>query len=379
MFEKKLKEDLFNQIKDNSTIAIFGACPAGARILEDIKKYKNNVNVICFIDNFKTDEFNGLKIFSLKEFIDKNIPAELVIMASRKNEWELSNILRMYDYSVLTQTWYVYDYYRDKKSKYYNQENYQKIINIFDEQQDKDLFDTIFKVRAGIETNNTLLKKFEEEYCPSLKLSLVSKQYLDKINKKAVKIVFDLGFNSGLNAVAYNKFLPNLEYIYGFDAIYERCKEAYIEDFIKNNKLKIIDVCIADEEAETSFIVNPNFLAQSLCKDYSSISKTNFKNQEIITSKITTLDNFCKENNIYPDLIKTDIEGAELPALYGGINTIQKHRPQLAISIYHSDKDFIEIPLYLHQNLKDYTYKIGHYRAGKTETVLYAIPKELQL
>ena len=47
-----------------------------------------------------------------------------------------------------------------------------------------------------------------------------------------------------------------------------------------------------------------------------------------------------------------DIEGAEMPALIGGINTIKKYRPQLAISIYHTNSDFINIPLYLKNNLE---------------------------
>jgi hypothetical protein len=91
---------------------------------------------------------------------------------------------------------------------------------------------------------------------------------------------------------------------------------------------------------------------------------------------MTTIDDYCNENKIKPDLIKMDIEGSELLALKGGINTIINCRPQLAISIYHCDKDFIDIPIYLNENLEDYVYKLGHYSPDINETVLYAIPKE---
>lgn len=37
------------------------------------------------------------------------------------------------------------------------------------------------------------------------------KSIFRKINKNQVKIAFDLGLNSGLNVIAYNKLLPNLE------------------------------------------------------------------------------------------------------------------------------------------------------------------------
>lgn len=72
-----------------------------------------------------------------------------------------------------------------------------------------------------------------------------------------------------------------------------------------------------------------------------------------------------------------DIEGAELSALEGGIGTIKKCRPQLAISIYHSDEDFINIPLFLNDILENYKFKIGHYHPSLCETILYDIPSEL--
>ena len=72
-----------------------------------------------------------------------------------------------------------------------------------------------------------------------------------------------------------------------------------------------------------------------------------------------------------------DIEGAELKALKGGSNSLVKFRPQLAISIYHSNNDMLDIPLYLNDLLKDYVFKIGQYSPDNDETILYAIPKEL--
>ena len=74
--------------------------------------------------------------------------------------------------------------------------------------------------------------------------------------------------------------------------------------------------------------------------------------------------------------IKMDIEGAELPALKGGINLIKRERPILAISIYHSLEDFWKIPQYLMMNLDNYRYYVRHHALIFCETVLYAIPNE---
>lgn len=77
------------------------------------------------------------------------------------------------------------------------------------------------------------------------------------------------------------------------------------------------------------------------------------------------------------DYIKMDIEGAELPALQGGIKTIQRERPILAISIYHSLDDFWKIPEYLMNELLNYRYYVRHHTFMFVDTVLYAIPNEL--
>lgn len=181
----------------------------------------------------------------------------------------------------------------------------------------------------------------------------------------------------GLNIIAFNKFLPNLKKIYGFEVIYDIAKKSYIEELIECNNLEIIPVALGDIDSKTSFLINKNATTCSLCEELTSIPAQDRSNWERVEVDITTLDKYSSQNNIKPDLIKMDIEGAEMSALKGGLKTIQKYRPQLAISIYHSDEDFINIPLFLKNNLTNYHFALGHYSAHCIETVLYAIPKEL--
>jgi len=168
-----------------------------------------------------------------------------------------------------------------------------------------------------------------------------------------------------------------LEKCYAFEVIYDDVKNPLIDKIIKSkNKVEFIKYAIIDRDDETEFFFNKKGPSGSQLVNFST--KNNKNVMESYKVKTTSIDNLLRKNDLKkPDLIKSDIEGAELFALKGAIETIKKYRPQLAFSIYHSDNDFVEIPLWLSKNLENYVYRIGHYYFKPRETVFYAIPKEL--
>lgn len=378
MIQEKLRNDLFDKIPENSKIVIFGAGEVGQKMYKDIVQEKPNVNVIGFIDNYIKDKSLNLPVWTIKQFIDTQEKIDLIVMSTRVCNSMICNIFNVYNIPVLVQTEFVSDYYRMNKN-ILSEENYIKVKNIFSQKEDKDLFKLLFKARCECKVDEVReyhIKRYGNTNF--LTFVAIKDHYLDKINKNAVKTLLDIGMNSGLNIIAFNKLLPNLKKIYGFEAIYETVRQQYIEDFIKNEKFELIPYAVGEMEQKTKFYIDTHSLGGSFCADISSrkIIQGNPRWKEIIVN-ITTIDKYCFEYDIKPDFIKMDIEGAELSALKGGIETIKKHRPQLAISIYHSDEDFINIPLYLSKNLQNYSFALGHYTPRITETVLYAIPAEL--
>ena len=81
-------------------------------------------------------------------------------------------------------------------------------------------------------------------------------------------------------------------------------------------------------------------------------------------------------NQILVDLIKLDVEGAELKALHGAKQLIRRSRPTLAISLYHRPQDLWELPLFLSSICEDYQFYIRQHYANSFDSVLYAIPQE---
>ena len=379
MIKEKLYEDLFDKIPENCNIAIFGANITGEKIFNDLAKIKPCVNVVGFIDNIQVGKFHNLPIWRLREFVEKISKNTLVVMSTTRDDTMLINILDLYGFNIIQQTPFVSDYYRNS-STIFTDENLEKILNVLDTKEDRNLFKNLFKTRTKIINTDFYEKHYFKEIVTKYNTNRVySKQYLDKINKNAVKTVFDVGTNDGINVIAFNCLLPNLEKTYGFEAIYDITKNPLIEEFIMDGRLEIVPYALGDSPKKINFCINKAFnwcsFGEEITDNKVQINPDEWQKRIV---DVVTIDNFCLERNIKPDLIKMDIEGAELAALKGGIKTIQKYRTQLAISIYHNcGKDLFSIPIYLKENLENYHFKLGHYSASSSETVLYAIPNEL--
>lgn len=59
--------------------------------------------------------------------------------------------------------------------------------------------------------------------------------------------------------------------------------------------------------------------------------------------EVTTIDDFCRERGVSPALIKLDVEGMESEVIEGALDTIQRVKPILIISVYHNPRDFFDI------------------------------------
>lgn len=89
--------------------------------------------------------------------------------------------------------------------------------------------------------------------------------------------------------------------------------------------------------------------------------------------KTTSIDSFMRHNNLPRiDFIKMDIEGSELEALKGAEQTINQHKPKLAITVYHQLQDFWEIPQWIDSLKLGYTFHLRHFTIHSEETVLFA-------
>jgi len=92
------------------------------------------------------------------------------------------------------------------------------------------------------------------------------------------------------------------------------------------------------------------------------------------TVHVEALDDVLKD---VPTFIKMDIEGAELAAIDGCREAIEKHHPKMAICVYHRKDDVYKIPRKVLGIRPDYDIYLRHYTEGVFETVMYFVPTQV--
>ena len=332
-------KNLFAGIPENAKICIWGAANAGRSIKEELAKYRQDTTVCAFIDSVKQGEIDGVKIYK-----PENMP-------EIKNNFDYMIISTRSDCTVIDAMLFYYDIKNYVRISPYLLKKYQFIPSKISEE---------------------FVQK-EHNITPDRKRTI--KHYTSYINYDAIEVVLEGGMFNGLNTIVFKKLFKNLKKIYAFELIYDKVKNKSIAHIIDSLKeLEIIPLALWDRKEKLVFTEN-------VAAPYSSgINPPLNKNgsEQNFTVDAISIDEYVSENNIEKvDFIKMDIEGAEMKALKGAEQTLIKHRPQLAISIYHSNNDMQDIPIYLHNILKNYIFKIGQYSPDNDETILYAIPEEL--
>lgn len=173
------------------------------------------------------------------------------------------------------------------------------------------------------------------------------------------EVFVDCGAHKGFVA---EKFLKTVNNKYG--AIYAIEPDYFSFEVLKTRLKNIsnttaIECALSDKNGEERF-----------CQGFDFASKLSKNGNDLI--RTITLDSL----GLHATFIKMHLEGGELNALRGAVDTIEKCRPIVAVTIYHSPDGIWKTPVFLINNTKNYKYYMRLHSWGGTGAVFYAIPKE---
>ena len=167
-------------------------------------------------------------------------------------------------------------------------------------------------------------------------------------------VIYDIGANVGYLTVLFAKLTGREGKVYAFEPL-----PANIERLTKNVEVNGISeqviICpyaIGDRRDEVVFYVGNS---DDTGKVESVVSVKEKENNEKITVEMISLDEFVEQgNDCYPQLIKIDIEGAEILAIKKMKTILQEIKPIIIIEIHSKDAGQI-----VWNELAKYNYKVN--------------------
>jgi FkbM family methyltransferase len=153
-------------------------------------------------------------------------------------------------------------------------------------------------------------------------------QHFYKVKKNDV--VIDAGANVGILSLYFSKLVGDLGKVYSFEPDSHNIAE--ISKNIELNPTTQKNIIIQNQ-----LLWNTNTLVDFQESGTVGSSAVWFSGEEnIVKKQAVTIDSWVNDSKLDRlDYVKMDIEGAEIQALEGCVETIKKYQPKFAIASYH--------------------------------------------
>lgn len=246
---------------------------------------------------------------------------------------------------------------------------YKMVRNLFSDEVSLDIFDRLWKSK----TYDSKYDSFELiNYLDVKDVYYFGEAYWDSYNfsptKEQFATVFDCGAYIGDSIKPVCSVIPEKKVLYyAFEPEEENANSIRKNfEFQKIcDEIRVLEYGVGDENKEL-FFEFPDNNQKDAGRFVNSPSKEN--GLKLTIKRIDDL-NLEIKGQLY---IKMDIEGSEMAALMGAKETIKRHKPYLAICVYHRKNDLTAIPSFIASLGCEYDY----YLRGGFHTILWAIPKK---
>ena len=359
--------NIINSIKElpkNVSIHIYGAGSFGMMLHDSIVFYRPDVKIVNFIDGYKTGDYLNLPIINVHKFLNEHDYENIILIAVDPVYW---NEIVEYFTSVGVKQFFInkfsdFDIYGKKEFGKINKFKKQidVVSDILQENGDKMKWKIITDSMCKLNVND-LLEYFNKS---NKKNNTNVESYLDfNLKLSEGNIVIDGGAYDGPQTTIFANQVGEDGLVYAFEP--RALSESQLDnDNLKN--VKVIPKALWDKKTMLYFVENGGRTSVSTQKAQCSTKVEGI-----------SIDEFIQENFINNlELIKFDIEGAEMEGLRGGEKSIKRFRPKLVISLYHKLEHYFEIPIYLNSILPDYRFKLGLNHPFCVGTLLFAFPPD---
>lgn len=148
---------------------------------------------------------------------------------------------------------------------------------------------------------------------------------------KGKRTVFDVGAHIGLYTIPASRVIAPNGLVYAFEP--SEANRMYLKRHLAYNGINnvVISPCLVGEKAVKKQIFYENKKTDPMNSRY---PKKNISRYAKVYREQVSLDDFCENSGINPDVIKIDVEGTECNVLNGARVVMTKYRPIIFLSVH---------------------------------------------
>lgn len=382
-----------NLLKNEKKLILFGAGSAGKQLLPLLRIHC--INPVCFCDNNSNSQnILGIPIINFADLKEK-YPNEFILITSGNYSSSIKKQLIDGGYSEeqifiiepqhLDYYTTIYQWYWDDSDLLKLETQLEKTYEILEDQKSKDLFiERISLLSKGTDYNS--YQSFINSYCElkrvfpkenrsesqytSFAFALDGETYYfenDVLHFEENESFIDGGAYTGDTSVMFMDYCKKHNLSFNNQYLFEPDPDNF--EKLKNNMSKFSNIKLFKKGLWSGNEVLK--FCDSNTSNTPTCARIGDQSGDIEIETIR-LDDLLFEEKI--TFIKMDIEGAEIEALKGASEIINRDNPKLAICVYHKRDDIYEIPLLIKKICPDYKFYLRHYSPKFEETILFAVP-----
>lgn len=334
-------------------IFLFGAGLCGSSYVKLMERHQLHIEGV--IDNFKRS-FQGKPTLKLEEVLQNYNIEECIFIISAPGAQEAiySQLLEFCNREqifLFAMSRYCIPENEPAKAKDYlilHKADIKQLYNRLGDQQSRDVLVHTLLGRMTADLNEFASVWSGDFYYPP-----------DLITLHDHETMVELGSYNGDTLLEFVSRCPDFKRAYCFEPDDICIKILHDRTAQYADRIVIIPKVAWDKKEKVGFV-----------SDGGSMSSKVAEQGDMIQVEAAAVDDEVKEDITY---MKMDVEGSEMKALQGAKNQIIRNKPRLAISVYHKNEDFVEIPRYILSLRPDYKLYLRHHGKDDTDTVLYAI------
>lgn len=146
----------------------------------------------------------------------------------------------------------------------------------------------------------------------------------------AGKVFFDIGANIGYYSILAARNIGETGTVVAFEPVISNLTFLYRHvQLNKANNIKVLPFALSDKSAIACFSLGQNSAMGHLAE-----GSSNGKGEDLVYVPTVTLDEIAEKMNLMPDVMKIDVEGAEMEVFHGAENVLKTAKPTIFLSTH---------------------------------------------